>query len=417
MVLLAVDFIEKRNRFYEQFPSFWDRINNTEYALYDCYKMTETEIREIRKATKDVYHIFKKSLVLVRNTSEETLLDLGFPKKTFPFLKKRTIPYDTVIGRFDFAKTAEGIKLLEFNADTPTFIRELFEINGKAAMEFHLTNPNQHAQEQLATALRESIGYAVLDKERHPYVVFTGHEEDIEDRETVKYLMKLANILESAFVPIDQIQIISEGKNRGVYDHEGKRIDLLYRHTYPIEYLIEDITDDGYPIGLEFLKLVDEQEVAMLNPISAFLLQNKALMALIWGLHELNHPFFSPAEHRIIDHYFLPTYLDEDYFTNEMYVAKPIFGREGDTIKIKQNGKILHSEKQQNYKQYFQVYQKYVDLPKTVIRTEKGEQTAHLLIGSFIVNEKPSAIGIRAGEQITNNLSYFLPCGIKKEGG
>jgi glutathionylspermidine synthase len=59
------------------------------------------------------------------------------------------------------------------------------------------------------------------------------------------------------------------------------------------------------------------------------------------------------------------------------------------------------------------VYQKYVDLPVATIQTEVGSAKAHLLIGSFIINEKPSAFGIRAGAQITDNLSYFLPCGVK----
>ncbi|WP_246590005.1 glutathionylspermidine synthase family protein [Desertibacillus haloalkaliphilus] len=36
-----------------------------------------------------------------------------------------------------------------------------------------------------------------------------------------------------------------------------------------------------------------------------------------------------------------------------------------------------------------------------------------MLIGSFVVNEKASAFGVRAGAQITDNLSYYLPCGMK----
>ena len=39
---------------------------------------------------------------------------------------------ESVISRFDFAVTEDNkIKMLEFNSDTPTFIVECFQMNGK----------------------------------------------------------------------------------------------------------------------------------------------------------------------------------------------------------------------------------------------------------------------------------------------
>lgn len=39
---------------------------------------------------------------------------------------------ESVISRFDFALTDDNrIKMLEFNSDTPTFIVECFQMNGK----------------------------------------------------------------------------------------------------------------------------------------------------------------------------------------------------------------------------------------------------------------------------------------------
>jgi len=34
------------------------------------------------------------------------------------------------------------------------------------------------------------------------------------------------------------------------------------------------------------------------------------------------------------------------------------------------------------------------------------------MYGCFYINGRPSALGIRAGRQITDNESYFLPVGI-----
>ncbi|TWI58061.1 glutathionylspermidine synthase family protein [Halalkalibacter nanhaiisediminis] len=409
-------YSRKRNNFYAKLPSFWDRLYGMEYALYDAHSMKRSKAGEIREATKAAYAIYKKFNALLRSVPDETFLDLGFPIYAIPFLRLKALPYDTVIGRFDFVKTNEGLKVIEFNSDTPTFIREVFDINGHVCDEFNLENPNEKEDEYLGRAIRNSVFHCAksVGVHGHPYVVFTAHEHDSEDRETMKYLMNVAKIKGATFIPLKDIQIDA---NSGVYDPFGNRIDIVYRHTYPLEALLQDMTDDRYPIGLEFMKLVEQHKVGMLNPPSAFLMQSKAVMAAIWGIYEQRHSFFNAAEHEIIGRYFLPTYLDEEPFieSGEKYVAKPAFGREGDTVEVKQQGRVLFSQKEKTYDHYVKVYQKYVELPLSTIQTEKGPLDAHLLIGSFIINEKPSAFGIRAGAKITDNLSYFLPCGVKGE--
>ncbi|MEB1807044.1 MAG: glutathionylspermidine synthase family protein [Bacillaceae bacterium] len=406
----------ERNAFYKQIPMFWDRLYGTEYALYDCHFISLVEVAEVRRATKDAYSIYKKLNLLLKNASEETLIDLGFPESALPFLRIEQIPYETVIGRFDFVKTKEGLKLIEFNSDTPTFIRELFEVNGLVCERFGVSNPNENEEAYLGKSIRNSIFHCAqsIGVKGHPYVVFTAHEDDIEDRETMNYLMAVAKIKGTIFIPLRDLQVV---EGQGVFDPNGKKIDIVYRHTYPLEALLEDKTSDDFPIGIEFMKLVEQKKVGMLNPVSAFLMQSKAVMAVIWGMFEQRHPFFSEEEYAIIERYFLPTYLDEDpfYETDETYVSKPAFGREGDTVEVRQNRHTIYAPKQKTYDQYVKVFQKYVDLPETVIQTEEGSKSAHLLIGSFIINEKPSAFGFRAGDKITNNLSYFLPCGVKGE--
>ncbi|KHF38700.1 glutathionylspermidine synthase family protein [Halalkalibacter okhensis] len=403
-----------RDQFYASVPSFWDRLYGMEYALYDCLAISQEACDEIRTATAESYSIYKKINQMVRQAPDETLLEFGFPAKALPFLRMMMVPYETVIGRFDFVQTEDGLKILEFNADTPTFIRELFDVNGLVCKEFGMMNPNEKEAEHLGKSIRNSVFHCArqMGMTDHPYVVFTAHEEDIEDCETMKYLMKVAQIKGATFVPLNQLQVVD---GEGVYDVDGNKIDVVYRHTYPLEALLEDVTDDQFPIGIEFMKLVGERKVGMLNPASAFLMQSKAVMAAIWGMHEQQHPLFTEQEHDKISRYFLPTYLDEDPFleTGDTYVSKPAFGREGDTVEVRKSGETLFEQKEKSYDHYVKVYQKYVDLPVASVKTELGVKEAHLLIGSFVVNEKASAFGIRAGAQITDNLSYFLPCGVK----
>jgi glutathionylspermidine synthase len=216
--------------------------------------------------------------------------------------------------------------------------------------------------------------------------------------------------------------VIANGEvilERGLYDHNGEKIDVLYRQTYPIEHLIDDedpVTKDK--VGQLLMKLVEEKELAILNPPSAFLLQSKAIMALIWGLYEARHSFYTTEEHDWISTYFLPTYLDEDFFQQQgiTYVKKPSFGREGDSVEIyRGNGEKIDEDRHKTYEDSLPIFQQFMKLPQMTVQTEQGKKTVHYMYGCFYVNGQASAIGIRAGRQITDNESYFLPVGLKKE--
>lgn len=126
--------------------------------------------------------------------------------------------------------------------------------------------------------------------------------------------------------------------------------------------------------------------------------------------------FFTDEEHEWIENYMLPTYFEAEWFAKDgwPYVKKPCFGREGDTIQIfGSDGSLLYADKQMNYTDSAPVFQDFVELPHKTIKTIEGEKEAHLLTGCFLVGGKPSAIGIRAGNIITDNASYYLPVGIE----
>ena len=95
-------------------------------------------------------------------------------------------------------------------------------------------------------------------------------------------------------------------------------------------------------------------------------------------------------------------------------MKKPSFGREGDTVEIYSGrGELELAESHRSYSEYVQVYQAYVEQPKASFSSVKGEQEGELLIGSFLLNGKPGAVGYRVGGTITNNLSYYLGMGIE----
>ncbi|MGG3736538.1 glutathionylspermidine synthase family protein [Aeribacillus pallidus] len=424
--MVLTPFQQKRRTFYKQIPYFWPNLYNEEYALYDVKVETQEQIERIRDAAQKVWSIFAKTAPVLRRLEDETLLQLGFPKATVPFLKLHSIPMNCVIGRFDFVVNGPDIKLLEFNADTPTFIKETFFVNGKVCKEFGVQNPNEGCEQLLAHTVRKAIRMAWkrLKLNHPPKIVFTSHDDHEEDYLTTRYLMEIAKV-EAKYVSLSDLRLLPQPimdgetivQEAGVFTPNGEKIDILYRQTYPIEHLIDDRDPyTGEPVGQMLLEFVQNNKLMILNPVSSFLLQSKAVMALIWGLYEERHPIFTENERKVIETYFLPTYLDKDVFVEEEipFVKKPAFGREGDTVVIYlPGGEKWIEDKQKTYTDSLPVFQQYIPLPTHTIQTEKGEQTAHIMYGCFILNGQPSAIGIRAGGPITDNASYFLPIGFK----
>ncbi|RAP24065.1 hypothetical protein C2W64_02912 [Brevibacillus laterosporus] len=407
---------EKRKQFYQQIPHYWADLYGQEYSLYDVYPVTEREASAIRKATNRVGYIFFKTIKLLRQIDDELLLSLGFPASSLRFLRIRQLNMESVIARLDLVELDDRYVVLEINSDTPTFLKELFFVNDRICKEFGYNNPNEGEEKRLQKAVQGAILASLQDVVPNavepPHIVFTSHADNKEDRYTAEYLRDLAQ-LPSCYVPLHELQIVED---EGLYDAAGKRIDLLYRQTYPIEQMLVDYDPNTKePVGEMLLELVAHRKLAMLNPISAFLLQSKAVQAVIWGLHEELHPFYTSEEHTWIAEHFLPTYLEPDLFREQgtAYVRKPAFGREGDTVQIIKDDAILYEDSNKSYTDYVSVYQKYVPLPTTYVQTAEKKVKGHLMIGSFLISGQASAFGFRIGGPITDNMAYFLPCGYK----
>lgn len=411
------DFSQRRTQFYASIPDYWADLYGQEYSLYDVCELSAAEVLRIREATHRIGHLFARTVSLLRTVDDDTLLSLGFPAAALSYIRLHKLSVESVIARLDLVKSGDTYKCIEINADTPTFIKEVHHINGIICDHFDLHNPNEGFEKQLALAVEraivESLDGQGLAIGSTPNIVFTAHADHIEDYCTTQYLMSLTQ-LPSRFVPLDQLQII---QNDGLYDERGIRIDVLYRQTFPVEIMLEDTDEEGNPIGQWLLELVEQDKLAVINPPSSFLMQSKAVQAVIWGLHEELSPYFTTEEHTWIEQHCLPTYLEADTFLDRQcwYVKKPAFGREGDTVQIIDgSGKVVTADHQSTYAHHLSVYQQYVELPQAQYRTVNGLRQGSCLIGSFLIGGRAGAIGMRIGDAITNNGSYYLPVGIRK---
>lgn len=405
-------YAKDRSQFYSKFSDFWSNLYGGEYSLYHVFTITDQTQTLLKEATERMGRVFFKTAVLLRSLQDNQLLELGFPAASLPFLRMKNLFPESVISRFDFAVTRKGVKMLEFNSDTPTFIVECFKINGEVCTELGYRDPNQNQERLLSSGITKAVLESSKGHET-PNVVFTAHSDHIEDWNTTVYLSQLCKVKNQTF-PMSELRITDEA----LLDANGVPIDVLYRQTYPLEHLLKDRDPNTRDlVGIELLQLAKKGKISIINPVSAFLLQPKSIQCLIWGLAE-KEGYYTKEEQEWIKTYMLPTYLEADTFAgNAAYVQKPSFGREGDTITIWDSQTHIDVQNSfQTYKNELPVYQSYVPLPVISLETEKGIEELSYVFGSFLIAGKPSSIGIRAGEKITGNESYFLPVGIK-EGG
>lgn len=412
---MSMSHRDKWEKFYNPLKSdFWAEYSDGEYALLDIHLLTKEEIYDIRMATERIGRIFSKTNQMLRTAPDDTLWELDFDQETYHYLRMKTIEPESVISRVDWIKTPAGYKAMEINSDTPTFIKECFHINGLVCKEFDIRNPNEGMDRELSHAMRKAImdSFKFNGGTGIPYVVFSSYYDHFEDRFTTEYLLKLSGLVNASYCPLHELKI----DENGVYDSNDRKIDVLYRQTWPVEYLVHDENQEtGIKIGQMLLDHIVNKKVAVINPPSAFLMQSKAVQVVIWGLHE-EGVFYTNEEHRWIEQYMLPTYFEPDWFLEdkESYVKKPCFGREGDTVEIfGPDGSVIYGDSQMNYKDSAPVFQEFVELPKTTINTAEGKKDVHYMTGCFLISGKPSSIGIRAGKVVTDDNSYFLPVGEK----
>ena len=398
--------MSEREDLYGDIESFWDELDGEIYALTDVLTVSSRTLERLRVAARDVYLIFEKVAPILRTMEDDALLELGYPKQALPFLRLETMRPLSIISRLDFIVTDDRISVMEWNADTPTFIKESFDVNDRIAQKRHMMAVNPDEAAKLATSVRRAVAAATHRTKQRPHIVFTSHGDNIEDRLTTEYLQGFVD--GAVYCPLDALEIRPED---GLYDQNGRRIDILYRQTFPIEMALLDRDDTGRELGVLLLQLVEQGLLEIINPPSAFLMQAKSVLAVIWALHEADHAYLTGRDHQIIERYFLPTYLEPDVFLEQQhaFVEKPVFGREGDTVTIYQaDGRILLSNEQRSFSDQASVYQQYQALPTHVL--SNGVEVAYMF-GVFVLGGRASAIAVRAGERITGNRSYFLPIG------
>jgi glutathionylspermidine synthase len=275
-------------------------------------------------------------------------------------------------GRIDLAYNGRDLKLLEYNADTPTALVEAAVTQWYWLEElFPGADQFNSIHEHLVTKWKD-----LIDHVHQP--TYFGCESSDEDWMTIEYLRDTAKQAGLRTEAILMAAIGWNAKKRQFVDSENCTMETIFK-LYPWELLVSD------HFGKYALECMDA--VQWIEPIWKMLWSNKALLAVLWEMY---------PRHELL----LPAYLDgpRDMVS---WVRKPLLGREGANVTVRLMG-ITVEDTKGRYNDGGFVYQQYIDL------NPLGSQ--RIVLGSWLIDGEPCGMGIREPDgYVTTNGSRFVP--------
>jgi glutathionylspermidine synthase len=335
------------------------------------YEFTSVEIDKIEKAT---YELNDLCLAAVEYAVKKDYLErMGIPLIFVEWVKRSWEKDEhTVVGRFDLAVRQDGsIKLLEYNADTPTSLLEAAVIQWFWMKEvFPSRDQFNNIHETLIEAwksLRSSHG-------ARWHFASVSPDDSPEDFMTASYLRDTAMQAGLDTQSIAMVDIGFDQARRQFVDAGGMPLQNCFK-LYPWEWMLRE----------KFGPMLISAPTRWLEAPWKMLLSNKAILAVLWELFPGHENLLETSFERIAgDH-----------------VKKPLFSREGANVEIVRNGQVVISTPGE-YGDGPHVYQRFCELPRY------GEHFP--VVGSWMINGHACGIGIREDRTlVTGNLSRFVP--------
>jgi glutathionylspermidine synthase len=336
------------------------------------YAFTAEEINLIERATTELWDL---CLGAVQHVIDNNLYArFAIPPEFIPYIEKTwEEDHPSIYGRFDLCFKEGQVKLLEFNADTPT---SLFEAG--IIQWFWLRDFDQDKDQFNSIHEKLIACWSYLQSYLHPCKIhFACVRESLEDLTNTEYLRDCA-IQSGLGTELLFIDDIGWDKTRKVFvDRHDQPVQNIFK-LYPWEWMM------GEEFGPDIL--TDRNLSYWIEPAWKMILSNKAILPVLWELY----PDSS---------WLLPAYVEPDRLTN--YVRKPILSREGANIEVRRSGSLVH-ETGGEYGAEGYIYQQLFTLPDFDGR--------HPVLGSWVIGQEPAGMGIRESDNlVTDNLSRFIP--------
>lgn len=335
------------------------------------YELSMDEVNTIERATAELWQMCLEAVdyVIDKNLWDRFNIPEYFRKYIVTSWEE---DHPSIYGRFDFGFDGKNLKLLEFNADTPTSLYE------GSVIQWYWLQEMFPGKDQFNSIHEKLVDYWIyLKKYMNPHYIYFASLTNIEDVTNVEYLRDCATQagFETEFIPI---QDIGWAEDVGEFIAADRSVMEYIFKLYPYEWIL----DDGF--GEKLVK--NNFRSQWIEPSWKILLSSKAILPILWEMYP-NHP------------YLLECYFEQRTLTS--FVKKPIYSREGANVSIHKNSVLLEKNEGDYGKNGF-IYQRLFDLPNF--------DGNYPVIGSWVIGQEAAGIGIRESVNlITNNQSRFVP--------
>ena len=367
--------IQPRNQWQKAVEQLGFGFHTTDIAYWDesaYYRFDSREIEAIEKATAALWDM---CLGAVQHVIDQKLYSqFSIPENFIPYIEKTwNDEHPAIYGRFDLCYKQGKIKMLEFNADTPTSLYEA------GIVQWFWLQDHDKNKDQFNSIHEKLIAYwKYLKAYLHPGKLhFTCLKDTLEDLTNTEYMRDCAIQagIDTKLIFIDDIGWDDEQMQ--FTNLENEPITNLFK-LYPWEWLAAESFGSNI--------LTDKNNSFWIEPCWKMILSNKAILPILWQLYPENE-------------YLLPAYFTDNGMKD--YVKKPILSREGANIElVKHYGSVEKTAGEYGQEGY--IYQQLFELPEF--------DNNYPVIGSWIIGQEPAGMGIReASGLITNNQSRFVP--------
>ena len=260
--------------------------DSSKYVANELVNVTSQEAEVYYEAVNELYDMYTTAAQHVIDNN--LFFDLGIPFNLIDAIKKswENDVHWHLYGRFDLAGGIDGtpIKLIEFNADTPT---ALFET---AVLQWALLKSNTMDEELQFNNIHEAIydNFRRLitlfdnpdDFEQHYdgwKILFSSMSGNDEEEQTVRLLQQIAIDagFETGFEPLGGVKFDDEG----IYDSNDEPYEYWFK-LFPWE----DIAIDETELCTQLSTIMKNQKAIILNPAYTLLFQSKGMMKILCDL-------------------------------------------------------------------------------------------------------------------------------------
>ncbi|MDX4012529.1 glutathionylspermidine synthase family protein [Aliarcobacter skirrowii] len=387
MILEKIEALD--NKYLESIGFTWHTDSDeSSYIANELVVISEEEAEAFYEATNELYDMFIEGAQYV--IDNELFHELNIPFNLVEVIKEswENDVHWHLYSRFDLAGGVDGkpIKLIEFNADTPTSLFETAIIQWAMLKKNGLDESSQF--NNLYDALKDNFKRIItLDSDIEKFdeyysklgwkILFSSISSSSEDINTTKLLQHIASEagFNTDFEFIENVNFSDDGifKDDELFEFWFKLIPW------------EDIAIQESELALILTEIIKEKRAIIFNPAYTLIFQSKAFMKILWDLYP-NHPL-------LLETSFEP-------LKGKKYVEKKAFGREGANIKIINSDGSVEIENGGDYEGHKSIFQEYVDF----VKDSKGECYQ---AGVFYAYEA-CGLGFRRGGKILNNMSKFV---------